>query len=107
MKKGMGLGHIYINENCWRAMNHLVSGQEWRQRIMNAVLDIHRPSDTDHYSQWMSQKTKEAWRKCILTKKIDEMTDEEVAEVAQDLAKFLFGFQRDEALRESQSENKN
>ncbi len=96
-----GSGFIYINQNCLRAMDHLIagSGPEWRERIRNAVLDAHRPSDTEFYTQWMSPKTLDAWRNSSPDKSFDELTDEEVADVARNLIRFILTYQWDCALR--------
>lgn len=98
-------GYIYVNENCWRAITHLTrgTGQEWRDRIRDAVLDAHRPSDTEYFTQWMSPDTLEAWRDCMPEKPFDELTDSEVTKVAEHLTRFLFNYQRDWGLRDAQN----
>lgn len=100
-KDDKGHGWIYVNENCWRAISDLASGSgsEWRERIKRAVFNAHRPADTDFFTQWMSEETLAEWRACLPEKSIDDMTDEEVMEIAQHLGAYLLNCQRDLALR--------
>jgi len=98
-----GHGHIYVNENCYRAITHLYSGSgpERRKRIFSAVFDAHRPNDNEFFNYFMSPRTLTAWRACKPKGNLNDLTDEQVLELAQELAEYLFNCQRDLAKLES------
>ena len=100
-----GLGFLYLRENCGRAITHLIQGRgpEWRERIKNAVFDAHRPGDETFYTQWMSVETLQSWRDCSpqrYGKAFDDLTDEEVSELAYALSSFLLRYMSDDGARE-------
>jgi hypothetical protein len=101
--KGKGTGYLYLNENCWRAMKHLINGKgpKWRKRIGAAILDAHRPGDDEFYTQWMSPKTLEAWRGCMTERRFDDLSHRQVVELAENLAAFIVRYQRDDGAREA------
>jgi hypothetical protein len=79
-------------------------GRKWRARISAAILDAHRPEDNEFYTQWMSPETLAAWRDCMPKKRFDELTHQQTAELAENLAAFIFGYQRDDALRQARKQ---
>ena len=98
------MGYNYIDENCRRAITHLVSGSgpEWRERINEALCFIYRAGAQVASANWMSTETRTNWEACHLGRKIDDMKDSDVAELAQNLADYLFSCQRDLALYEAE-----
>ncbi len=96
-----GLGHCYVRENVFRSFDHLTrgSGPEWRERIIDACRDAHRPSD-EGVPHNLDVRRDTYWRACDPLKnikgKFSEATDEKVSKLAEALGWYLYHASRDE-----------
>ncbi len=82
-------GYMYIGENIDRALLDLVSKKPFRERIADAVVNLHRFNNTDYYMKYLSPEAREAWNAMMGNKTFSDLTDEEFEEVAKHVALFI------------------
>lgn len=98
-----GIRHAYLQENVARALADLTApGGTWRKRILEACWKTQRTKDTELFTYYMSDSTLAAWRDCDparFQKADDDLSDEEIAELAGALRCYLRGAAIDEGIR--------
>ena len=95
-------GHGYVQENVGRALSDLLDQTKpWRERILKACDDAHRPNDNEFYTCYMSDETLEAWRDCTPTrfgKPVANLDEADLAKIASSLCSFILLATRDHGI---------
>ncbi len=86
-------GMAYVHENIHRALLDLIDpNTPYRQRILNACFNAHRPGKYEGTLEAMSGETIRCWHQCDpkhFNKPFDELSDSEVESIAQYLVHYL------------------
>jgi hypothetical protein len=98
-----GSGHFYLQENVSRALIELTDLEKpGRERILSACRMARRSHDEEFFTYYMSDSTLSAWRECDASrfkKPEEELTDDEIRDLASALRCYLRGASVDEGLR--------
>ena len=88
-----GMGDIYIRENIGRALSDLCSSSStWRERVLEACRNAHRPNDDEFFTGYMSDETLQRWRDCKpyrFKQAEPELIDDQIEELASALISYL------------------
>ena len=99
-----GSGDHYVLENIIRSMTDLCGMEDWRKRILAACANAHRPNDNEFFTGYMSDETLQRWRECSPSqfgKLPDDLSDDEIALLAESLRSFIMSGSRDLGLVEA------
>ena len=80
------------------------TGPKWRQKIRNAIRKLHGPYSAGAVESALSGTLLDAWKACSPTrfgKPFEQLTDEEVGQLAHALAGFVVVFLLEEGKRGS------
>ena len=98
-----GSGHLYLQENVSRALWELMDPlKPARERVLSACQLVRRSHDEEFFTYYMSDSTLAAWRDCDpgrFNKAEEELTEEEIRELASALRCYLRGASVDEGIR--------
>ncbi len=96
------LGFNYVQENVTRALCDLMDHTKpWRERVLNAYADAHRPNDNEFFTCYMSDETLKEWRDCTPTrfgKPVDALNEDDLAEIADSLCSYIRLASRDHGI---------
>jgi len=100
-----GSGDLYVNENVLRALTDLCRPNlAWRDRILEACSNAHRPNDNEFFTGYMSDETLQRWRECSpyrFEKNKDELTDAEISSLEESLRSYIIAVCRDMGIIEA------
>lgn len=95
-------GLNYVIENARRALRDLCMRDiPYRQRILDACSNAHRPGDNELFTAFMSDATLVYWRKCSILrfdKRAEELSEDDIAEMAESLMAYLYAIARDNGI---------
>lgn len=94
-----GSGYLYVKENVQRALTDLCCPNlGWRERILEACANAHRPNDNEFFTGCMSDEALQRWRECSACrfgKNSDELTDAEISSLGESLRCYITSISRD------------
>lgn len=90
-------GFLHVRQCCSLAMSELAngSGAQWRRKIWKAIRRLHGPYSGGAVGASVTGKLFEAWDACSPTrfgKPFEDLSDEQVAQLAHALAGFIVAF---------------
>ena len=98
-----GSGHLYLQANVSRALWELMDPiKPWGERVLSACRLVRRSHDEEFFTYYMSDSTLAAWRDCEprrFNESEEELTEEEIRELASALRCYLRGALVDEGIR--------
>lgn len=98
---------LHVRQCCSQAMAELTggSGAEWRSRVWEGIRRLHGPYARHGLEKGLSEKSRNAWIDCSPTrfgKGFEELSDEEVGQLAHAMAGFILRFHEEEGERQGE-----